>query len=612
MKIKKLPDDIIVKIAAGEVISGTFNVVKELIENSIDAGSDKIKVEIVDGGKSKIIIEDNGYGMSLEDMRMAVKPHTTSKINKFEDLYLINSFGFRGEALASIAEVSRMTISSKKEEELTGNEISYIAGKEMNNKEITKGLGTKIEVNDLFYNIPARRKFLKSTSAESRKVTDIVEKFILSENIDFEYIRNGKLIYKFSKNENLQDKIIKLFPELKNEDLIDINQKTSWGKIFGLISNPKVTRGNRSAQIFFVNKRYVKEGDLFSVFERGYGEMLDKARHPYGVIFMSVSSDNVDVNVHPQKLEVKFSEQNIIMKDIKNILRENLIEKTKFNLSFEKIPKQNSFSDNEENNKSISEKISEKKDITLDNSDYSNYKQNNYSNDDYDSSNKLSFKEPKRDYGFSNEFIEEKKVSDSISNNNSYDLKNDSEVSRIIGVANNRYLLLEDKSQIIIMDFHAAHERVIFEKLKKQFYEEKRIKKNKLLIPIEVNISFEEIEEIKEHQEIINQIGLEIDFDGNMLKIKSLPMGIKIKNPKIMIREILDTLKLEGIESLQKIHEDSLATMACRSAVKTGDNVVGFEKLVEDVFRMKLKTCPHGRPIMMNMSYKKLDDFFGR
>src|SRR6056297_1616875 len=197
MKIKKLPDDIIVKIAAGEVISGTFNVVKELIENSIDAGSDKIKVEIVDGGKSKIIIEDNGYGMSLEDMRMAVKPHTTSKINKFEDLYLINSFGFRGEALASIAEVSRMTISSKKEEELTGNEISYIAGKEMNNKEITKGLGTKIEVNDLFYNIPARRKFLKSTSAESRKVTDIVEKFILSENIDFEYIRNGKLIYKF-------------------------------------------------------------------------------------------------------------------------------------------------------------------------------------------------------------------------------------------------------------------------------------------------------------------------------------------------------------------------------------------------------------------------------
>ncbi|MGM0639981.1 MAG: DNA mismatch repair endonuclease MutL [Thermotogota bacterium] len=607
MIIKKLPDDIIVKIAAGEVISGTYNVVKELIENSIDAGSDEIKVEIIDGGKSKIIVEDNGYGMSLEDMRMAVKPHTTSKINKFEDLYSINSFGFRGEALASIAEVSRMTISSKNEHDLTGNELTYIAGKEINNKEITKSRGTKIEVNDIFYNIPARRKFLKSNSAESRKVTDIVEKFILSENIDFEYIRNGKLIYKFSKGETLQDKLIKLFPELNKEDLIDINQKTSWGNIYGLISNPKITRGNRSSQIFFVNKRYVKEGDLFSVFERGYGEMLDKARHPYGILFMKVNSDNVDVNVHPQKLEVKFSEQNIIMKDIKNILRENLIEKTKFNLSFERITKNKNYDTSEE---FLKDKNIEKKDITFDNSDYSNYQNKNHDN----SSNQISFNEQKRDYGFSKEFIEEKKVSDSISKNKSFNENNNNnnKVLRIIGVANNRYLLLEDKEQITIMDFHAAHERVIFEKLKKQFFEEKRIKKNKLLIPLEINISFEEVEEIKEHQEIINQIGLEIEFEDNILKIKSLPMGIKIKKPQLMIREILDTLKLEGIESLHKIHEDALATMACRSAVKTGDDVVGFEKLVDDVFSMKLKTCPHGRPIMMNMSYKKLDEFFGR
>lgn len=612
MRIKKLPDDIVVKIAAGEVISGTYNVVKELIENSIDAGANEIKVEIVDGGKSKIIVEDNGSGMTIEEMRIAVKPHTTSKINKFEDLYSINSFGFRGEALASISEVSRMSISSKRKENLTGNELNYIAGKEVSNKEINKNIGTKIEVNDLFYNIPARRKFLKSASAESRKVTDIVEKFILSENVDFEYIRNGKLIYSFDKNDDFIDKIVKLFPELNKEDMIRIKQSTSWGNIKGYISNPKVTRGNRSAQIFFVNKRYVKEGDLFSVFERGYGEMLDKGRHPYGILFIDVLPDNIDVNVHPQKLEVKFSEQNLIMKDIKNILRENLMEKTKFNLNFEKINNHNNFSS------SISkESYEDKKDrIIYEDSDYNTPSSMNnkflerreINNKDFD--NKIRFNEPVRDYGYTKEFFEDRKISENFKPQE----YNDNYLSkkRIIGVADNRYLLIENSEEIIIMDFHAAHERVIFEKLKKQFFDEKRIKRNKLLIPIELTLSFEEIEEVKEHRNIIDQIGIDVDFDNNNIKIKALPLGIKIKDPKSMIREILDNLKLEGIESLEKIHEDALATMACRSAVKTGDDVIGFEKLVEDVFNMNLKTCPHGRPIMMNMSYKKLDDYFGR
>jgi DNA mismatch repair protein MutL len=501
-----------------------------------------------------------------------------------------------------------LTISSKKENDLTGNEISYIGGKEVENKEISKNTGTKIEVNDLFFNIPARRKFLNSPSAESRKVTDIVEKFILSENIDFEYVRNGKNVYKFYEDEKYTDKIIKLFPELKSEDLIEIDQKVSWGSIKGYVTNPKVTRGNRSAQVFFVNKRYVKEGDLFSIFERGYGEMLDKGRHPYGFLFLNVLPDNVDVNVHPQKLEVKFSEQNIIMKDIKNILRENLIEKTKFNLSFEKVEKNQSFENN--NNE---------KDFTYDDSDYKlnriTKERTNVvfpkNNDSYFKGDKESFvKEPIRDYGYSQSFFEERKISKSISDDLSINETKDKK--RIIGVANTRYLLIEDADQIIIMDFHAAHERVIFEKLKKQFFDENRIKRNKLLIPIETRISFEEKEELLEHKDIINQIGIDFSFDDEFLKIETLPLGIKVKDPKAMIREILDTLRLEGIESLEKIHEDTLATMACRSAVKTGDDVVGLEKLVSDVFEMKLKTCPHGRPIMMNMSYKKLDDFFGR
>jgi DNA mismatch repair protein MutL len=312
--------------------------------------------------------------------------------------------------------------------------------------------------------------------------------------------------------------------------------------------------------------------------------------------------------VHPQKLEVKFSEQNIIMKDIKNVLRENLMEKTKFNLSFEKVENKKSF----ENNNNI-------KDFTYDDSDYktnnifkerskSDFSKND--NSSFKGNNESFVKEPVRDYGYSQSFFEERKISKSISDDLSINENKDKK--RIIGVANTRYLLIEDAEQIIIMDFHAAHERVIFEKLKKQFFDENRIKRNKLLIPIETRISFEEKEEILEHKDIINQIGIDFSFDDEVLKIETLPLGIKIKDPKAMIREILDTLRLEGIESLEKIHEDALATMACRSAVKTGDDVVGLEKLVSDVFEMKLKTCPHGRPIMMNMSYKKLDDFFGR
>jgi DNA mismatch repair protein MutL len=251
MAIVKLPESVIMKIAAGEVVTGTFAVVKELFENAIDANSDKIIVEIKDGGKTYIKISDNGVGMSEEDILLAVQPHTTSKIKEVEDLYDIHTYGFRGEALAAISRVSRMKITSKRKNDDLATSVEFIGSDPINIKKVDAPIGTTIEVKDLFFNVPARRKFLKSAAVEGRMITEIIEKFILAMNLSIEYIKDGKLIYSISKDMSLLEKINIIFPETKKDDFFEIIFQESWFKIHGFISHPRTTRNNRTAQIFY-------------------------------------------------------------------------------------------------------------------------------------------------------------------------------------------------------------------------------------------------------------------------------------------------------------------------------------------------------------------------
>ncbi|BBE32100.1 DNA mismatch repair protein MutL [Tepiditoga spiralis] len=622
MRIHKLSDETIMKIAAGEVITGTYAVVKELIENSIDSNATAINVEIIDGGKSLIKVIDNGIGMNEEEIKYAVQPHTTSKINKIDDLYNLETYGFRGEALSSICRVSRMKITSRTNNEELATMISFIGGKEVNKKKVSASVGTQIEIEDLFFNIPARRKFLKSSSAEGRMVTEIIEKFILSSDTSIVYKRENKEIYNISKDYTLKEKFKILFPELKDNDLIILNKNYNWLKINGIISNPKITRFNRSAQIFFVNGRYVKSGDLFSVFERAYGEMLETRRHPYGVLFIDVNPREVDVNVHPQKLEVKFSDASKLLKLLKTSIREELDNQTEFKLEFYednevKEDIKNTKDSNElEDYRFYENKI--KENVEQKETTYNNFLNNDFSIED---SNKKYFNQEKSTFKYN---TEQKKLNwENLNESPKSTLKNisknqifisntkDVDDYRIVGIIFKRYIILEFKNKIKLIDFHAAHERVIFEKLKKQFFD-KKINTKLLLNPIKIKLDELRKETLKNNIENLKKLGIEIEKKEDVFYIKGVPAEFKIENIENTVFELLDNFRLEGIENMNKIYDNAIATMSCRAAVKTGDNIVGIETLIQNLMDMKLLTCPHGRPIAMDIDLNKLDTYFER
>ncbi len=631
MRIKELPKEVIMKIAAGEVVSGPNSVVKELLENSLDAEADDITVEIVDGGKALIRVEDNGCGMTAEEMKIAIMPHTTSKISSIDDLYSLSSFGFRGEALASIARVSKIKMISRTFENELGTQLEMFGGEIVDEKKVNAKVGTIIEVEDLFYNIPARRKFLKSESVEGRYVTEIVEKFALSNFINLVYVRDKREIYHFTKDMDLITKCLKIYPELKVQDLLEIEYNDSSIKIWGVVSNPRISRNNRTAQTFFVNKRYVKAASLFSILEKGYGEMLEKGKHPYAVIFIELPPDMVDVNIHPQKLEVKFRDEQKIVMLLKNVIRESLLKKAKFTIEFvstkssndliqrkEDFQKPNSIQDLytknsttsifddqgfEESVVSFNKKI---KDAQLSSdTDRNNLKQERFKGKPTDKYQNNYEKDKNMYFDF-----------DSVKNNleqfkGSLDFDSNNLV-RIVGTVANRYIIVETSESILIVDFHAAHERYIFERLKKQILEKGALSSNLLITPFKVKLDEIRKNLIIENKDYLEKLGIIIEEIENEVFVKGLPFGINIHDIETIIWDIADELRVVDFEGLEKIFDKNLATIACRCAVKTGDNPIGLEMLLNSIFENRLLTCPHGRPILIHLSFKELDKYFGR
>ncbi|WGS64039.1 DNA mismatch repair endonuclease MutL [Marinitoga aeolica] len=622
MAIVKLPESVIMKIAAGEVVTGTFAVVKELFENAIDAHADNIIIEIKDGGKTYIRITDNGVGMSEEDILLAVQPHTTSKIKEVEDLYSIHTYGFRGEALAAISRVSRMKIVSRRKNENIATSIEFVGGEPINIKKVAASSGTTIEVRDLFFNVPARRKFLKSAAIEGRMITEIIEKFILATNVSISYIKDNKSIYSISKNMKLLEKINVIFPETSKEDFFRIDYEEPWFKIKGFISHPRVTRNNRTAQIFFINNRYIRSGDLFAVFEAGYGEMLESRRHPYGIIFFDIDPKEVDVNVHPQKLEVKISESRIIYNKFKRIIRETLINQTKFKMA---INIENDSNYNfKEKSKIEKEKYPVKSEplklnevpIVSDNEEKYNTFLIKRKKEEKDNKNSY-FQSIQKNFQQKNN---EKNIVKNIIHNTNYikpEIKKKEKILdlsyyKILGLVADRYIILELKDSIQFIDFHAAHERVIYEDLKREFFENGNITTQMIMLPIKLNLDTIRKEILENNIEKIRKLGFEIIKNNDGYFISGLPSNIKINDPQNAIIEILDELRLEGIESPEKVFDHAIATMSCRAAVKTGDDPVGLETLISKIIEYEILTCPHGRPISMELSLKKIDDFFER
>lgn len=599
-KIKKLPDEVISKIAAGEVVINPASVVKELIENAIDAQASNIDIQIKNGGKSYIKVADNGIGMSNDDLLASIQRYTTSKISEIEDIYRISSYGFRGEALASIVDVSRTVITTCDGSQAYRLEV--VGGNIVKTSQSHREKGTTVEIYDLFFNLPARRKFLSSEKVETRMVTEMVERFLLVRpDISFTYKVEDDIVYNV-RSETLNDRFSVIFPDVKEFQQLSYDGEKV--KISGIISSPQHTRRNRTGQLFFVNGRFIVDNLLHLALERGYGESLMHGLHPYAVVFLNVVPDTIDVNIHPQKLQVKFSEPQVVYNELARAVRETLRQFTGYQLYVDKResalfasepPVENS------NGKDV-------RDVRLDwqdgkrASDWRNERTGSFSGTN------ATGQPRSRD---ANTYYPVNRSDDSARNiqlDGTFGQKI-STLQRIgkFTILRNRYILFEDVDGIVIVDFHAAHERIIYERLKEKTYSTVP-----LLIPIEVSLPKSVEQVLDELKDALEGAGFTFSIEEGKVKITQIPSILNVTQARDVFMEVLEEYRLpfDKPKSLNHV----LASKACKAAIKTGDPISESEaeQLVNEVREKGLLTCPHGRPILMKLTFSQLDSYFER
>ena len=589
MAIRILSQDIVRKIAAGEVVTGAFSVIKELIENSLDAEATQIVISAKNGGKEYISVIDNGLGMHGDDLKLSIKPHTTSKIERFSDLEKLVSYGFRGEALSTIASVSRMKISSRSKNDDLGLMLEITSGQIKKEQPISRDVGTTVEVYDLLYNTPARRKFLKSKAVEGRMITETVERFILSHpGVGFKYLRDGKLIYDASSTSTIKERITQLFPEMKTGDLIEIEGKEQIPgiSVSGFIVMPNKTRPNRLGEMIFVNGRYVKQPTLNFSVEQGYAESLEKGRFPYCFIFLKLSPDQIDVNIHPQKLEVKFSNTAQVRKAITKTIRETLRNKGNFSISIEKRESKKETYESLNNQKEVSKEPRMLRE-RLNKENFSEINQNERSN--------LPIEVER---SFFRHLKKEKKEDNNI------------EQVELIGVLGERYIIAEVDKGLLIIDLHAAHERITYERLN----EITEVNSQNLLEPINVLLNETSMEIVKDSKALLNELGFYFDMHSDRIILKSVPYILDNSNLESAFRDIIDELRLGIFKNEKELRKAIIAEIACKSSFRTGDKM-NFEQakaLIYELKKRKLLVCPHGRPLSMLLKFSDLDNYFSR
>ncbi len=611
MSIKILPKEVYMKIAAGEVVTNPAAVVKELIENSIDAKSDSIYLEIKSGGTESILIRDDGFGISEEDMYKAIQPHSTSKIEKWEDLLDLNSFGFRGEALASICAVSHMYFSSRNSESEFGVRMFFQGGQFIEKKNIPMNIGTEIEIRNIFYNVPARRKFLKSPSAEGRKVVDIVDRFLISNpKIGFRVLKDEKTLYDL-KPEPFRDRVCRIMQTAKSDELIEVFHDEQEIKIHGFIFPPSINKPNRSGIITFVNGRYVKDMMLYSAVTSAYAKTIENSRYPISIIMIDIPSDTVDVNIHPQKLEVKFSESELVYSSIVKSIKAALGSKPmrmNFKSMEDLFPSKNKtdiFSDRI--------KINVQNDILKKDSRHTFFE----NKAEIDSKSMTTSKTTDNNFKPTDMFSYDAPA-DNSNEVSEYTEKPFSFVGRecdhkfeFLCIADKRYIIGEKNGELLIVDFHAAHEAVIFRELK--IAKSVPISQS-LMIPIDFKCDMSFMETARSRKKRINLLGFDFKAYGDTVSIDKIPDFQSISSAETTFKEIVEELRMLEIEEETLVFDRIFATMACRSAFKTGDLISkkDAEDLLKKIEEYNIFSCPHGRPVRFSISFDELDRYFKR
>ena len=598
--IKLLDNVTISKIAAGEIIERPSSVVKELVENSIDANSSNIIIQINNGGKDYIRVTDNGLGIKEDQIDLAFLRHSTSKISSIDDLENIYSLGFRGEALASICMVSKVETLTRTTDNIKGIRVLLEEGKIVNKDWIGCPVGTSMIVKDLFYNLPVRQKFLKKDTVEGNLISDIVYKLALAKpEISFKYIKDNRIILKTPGNSDISSNLYSVLGKEFIDNLKYLSYDDEHLKIEGFLSKNNFYRGNRKHQYIFVNGRWVKNDGITKIIEKCYKSLIPINKYPVFLLYIKINPKMIDVNIHPTKEEIKFTNENELNELIRKITRINLneiITIPKIEISQIGLEKDTmNFLD------------SNLKIIEEDNTD------NNIKNIDFIDNRNLMNK---------NSFIEESDYNSNIETKNyvvresSIDISTAILNSNIIGVLFKTYIILEDRSQdkFYILDQHAAHERIMYERYKNEF-ENEEVVIQKLLTPLIIELTVSEMDIITEQMPLFKRLGFDIEeFGINTIALRGVPLIFGKPNMDKLFFDILDNIK-EDIKTSYDLNMDKIAKLACTNAIKGGDKLFNIE--IKELFNQLLKTknpytCPHGRPIIIKMDRRELEKEFSR
>ena len=726
-----LLDDLTInKIAAGEVIERPASVVKELVENSIDAGATNINVEIRNGGISYIRITDNGKGIMKDDMEIAFERHATSKIRSADDLETVKSMGFRGEALASIASIARVEMKTKTAESDTGYEIILEGGNVLSKQEVGCPKGTTITVENLFYNTPVRYKFLKKDFTEGGYIEDVMTRIaLINPNIAIKFVSSGKTIIQTSGNGELKDVIYSIYGKEISENVLKVDYQYEDVKVTGVIGKPSISRSNRANQLFFVNKRYVKDKTLTSSAEQAFKGMITIGKFGFLVLNLDVNPQKVDVNVHPAKLEVRFEEESKIFKAVYHAIKDTLLKGDLVSNSEREYKQEETKFTEEDNKGGLFKKILPKQEEKVE--DYSNNviaqlyasrnsiptnettTQTNYetilkqmssmqkSIDDYKTTGVI--KEPGQDYNVTenktnnatanidttqrittvsdetqvmktipdmdktqiidiNKVIEKSKELDNVKMEpeekfeemytsifgklpakveeteeskkeniledakpttgeaiSMFEGKQNDEYTpkyKYIGIAFSTYIIIELDKELYIIDQHAAHERIMYERIKENYYNDSQKDSQLMLLPDVITLTHKEMDIAKENIEMFRRAGFTLDeFGENTIKLTGVPNVCIELDTKQLFLDTLDEINTVARTAKQEKEDKFIATVACKAAVKA--NMALTKQEVDSLMEKLLKlpnpfTCPHGRPTAIRMSKIDIEKKFSR
>lgn len=639
-KIQLLDQKTIDNIAAGEVIERPASVVKELVENAVDANANAITVEIKDGGMTLIRVTDNGIGIPKDQVKTAFLRHATSKIRSVEDLLSVSSLGFRGEALSSISAVAQVELVTKTAESFSGVSYKIYGGEEEAFDDIGAPDGTTFLVKNLFYNTPARRKFLKSAITEAGYVEQMMVHIALSHpKISFKFIHNNKNKIYTSGNGKVKDIIYHIYGRDVAGALIPVQAQSEDVKVTGFVAKPYVSRGNRNYESYFINGRYIKSSIIYKAIEEGYRTFTMKHRYPFVCLDFKINQELLDVNVHPTKMEIRFRNGREIYELVVDTVREALLQKDLVQDVLRETPKKKEQPKTKEVKKPEPFEVNRRKEETQKMGqtmkDFAKMRQSQTNQqghrakpegmkqDRLKSESSQTAKKPT--YAGLNYNTQKKEFpqykTDELSSNQ-MTLREDPVFSvqarpdrKILGQLFKTYWLIEYEDQLFIMDQHAAHEKVNYERLMKNF-KEKEIYSQRLEPPMVVTVSMMEAEALERYRDAFAGLGFTIEsFGGNEYCIREVPANLYGIGERDLFMELLDAVSQENGTMDTEVIASKIATMACKMSIKGNQRVslMEVEHLLDEL--MKLENpyqCPHGRPTIIKMSKYEIDKKFKR